>query len=301
MTPSILNELLLPLGLAFIMFGMGLSLTKHDFVQLFKTPKPIIVGLVGQVIILPALAFAVALSFDLLPPLAIGLMMLAACPGGTTSNMFSHLARANVALSISLTTFCTLLCVISTPLLIQFSIQFFAEQTAPEFSIVKTSVGLFVITLLPVFIGLLVRHYNEQFALKSEVFFRRFSMVFMVTIIVLLVIKEQELLLASFQQVFLASFTLNLLSCLLGFVMGTIFSLSHKDGVTLGIEIGIQNATMAMLIAITFLDMPDYAITAGVYGVVMYIIPTIMIFSVKYIRQSYAQKISVTHDVTERT
>ncbi len=301
MTPSVLNEVLLPLGLAFIMLGMGLSLTKQDFVQLFKIPKPIIVGLVGQIVLLPALAFVIAFAFELTAPLAIGLMILASCPGGTTSNMFSHLARANVALSIALTTFCTLFCVISTPLLIQFSIQFFAGQQAPEFSIAKTSIGLFVITLVPVFIGLLLRHYWEPLALKTELFFRRFSMVFMVAIIALLVIKEHELLLASFKQVFLASFTLNLLSCLLGLFLGMFFSLSHKDGLTLGIEIGIQNATMAMLIAISFLGAPDYAITAGVYGLVMYLIPTIMIFSLKYLRRFKPKNISNSSGVVDNS
>jgi bile acid:Na+ symporter, BASS family len=301
MTPSILNEVFLPLGLAFIMFGMGLSLTKNDFVQLFKIPKPIIIGLVGQVVLLPILAFVIALSFSLSAPLAIGLMILSACPGGTTSNMFSHLARANVALSIALTTFCTLLCVITTPLLIQLSIEYFASQQAPDFSIAKTSLGLFIITLIPVALGLSIRHYFASVALKSETFFRRFSVIFMVLIIILLVVKEHELIFVSFQQVFMASFTLNLLSCLLGLVMGTLFSLSHKDSLTLGIEIGIQNATMAMLIAISFLGAPDYAITAGVYGIVMYLIPTIMIVSLKYFRSSKHNKSVVNSGVIENS
>lgn len=281
MNPSIFTEVLLPLGLALIMFGMGLSLTKNDFTQLFKIPKPIVIGLLGQLLLLPILAFAIAIFFELSAPLAIGLMIVAACPGGTTSNLFSHLAKANLALSISLTTFCTLFCVVSTPLIIQLSIEYFAEQTPPHFSIFKTSVGLFFFTLVPVLLGLVIRHFFEQKALAVEQFFRRFSMIFMVVMIIILVIKEHELLIQSFEQVFFATFALNLLSTLLGLVLGTIFALSNKDGLTLGIEIGIQNATMAMLIAISFLNAPDYAISAGVYGLVMYMVPAAIIGIVK--------------------
>lgn len=281
MNPSIFTEVLLPLGLALIMFGMGLSLTKRDFTQLFKIPKPIVIGLLGQLLLLPVLALAIAIFFELSAPLAIGLMIVAACPGGTTSNLFSHLAKANLALSISLTTFCTLFCVVSTPLIIQLAIEFFAEQSPPHFSIFKTSVGLFFFTLVPVLLGLVIRHFFEQKALAVEQFFRRFSMVFMIVMITVLVIKEHELLIQSFEQVFFATFTLNLLSTLLGLGLGTMFALSSKDGLTLGIEIGIQNATMAMLIAISFLNAPDYAISAGVYGLVMYIVPAVIIFIVK--------------------
>jgi BASS family bile acid:Na+ symporter len=121
MTDSILTQIILPLVLALIMFGMGLSLTKQDFLELGKEPKPIAIGLFGQLLILPLLAYAIAVFFDLSEHLAVGIMILAACPGGTSSNILSHLARANLALSVSLTAVTTLICVVTTPLIISFA------------------------------------------------------------------------------------------------------------------------------------------------------------------------------------
>lgn len=277
MNASLFTEVLLPLALAFIMFGMGLSLTKQDFGRLWQTPKAIFVGLVGQIILLPLLALAIVLVFDLSAPLAIGLMILSACPGGTTSNLISQLARANLALSVSLTALSTLICVFSTPFIIQFSVQHFAGDQAPDFSLLESSLGLFFITLLPVLIGISIRGHFTAWAAKVEVYFRRFSMVFMLAMIAGLMFKERALLASSFEQVFLASLALNILSLAMGILLAKMSALSFKDAITLAIEVGIQNATLAMLIAISFLQSPDFAIAAGVYGLTMYLGPLLLV------------------------
>lgn len=282
MNASIFTEVLLPLALALIMFGMGLSLTKQDFTRLLKTPKAIFAGLLGQIILLPLLAYAICIVFSLSTPLAIGIMILAACPGGTMSNVLSQLARANLALSVSLTAISTVICVFSTPFIIQFSMEHFAGNNATEFSLLNTAIGLFVITLVPVQIGITVRYYFENWANKIEVYFRRFSLIFMIAMIIALMIKEKELLLNSFEQVFFASLALNVLSVLLGLILAKIFSLTFQNSMTLAIEVGIQNATLAILIAISFLDSPELAVAAGVYGLTMYIAPTLLILWAKY-------------------
>lgn len=282
MQQSIITDALLPIAIALIMFGMGLGLTKQDFSQLGRSPKPIAVGLFGQLVLLPLLALGIALSFNLSAELAIGLMILAACPGGTMSNVISQLARANIALSVSLTSVCTLICMVSTPWMIHSAILYFGAETPPNYSLGRTSAGLVIITLLPVLLGIFFRAKFLRIALSIEVYFRRFSLLFMLSMIVALVIKEWQLLLDSLEQVFLACIALNFISILIGALLGKSAQLSDRDSVTLGIEVGIQNATLAIFIAITFLQEPAYAITAGVYGLVMYLGPIPLILWAKY-------------------
>lgn len=278
MQASVFTEVLLPLSLAFIMFGMGLSLTKQDFLQLFKTPKPIFIGLLGQIILLPLLALAICLAFELPTPITIGLMVLSACPGGTMSNLISHLARANLALSVSLTAVSTVICVFSTPFIIQYSINQFAGENPPDFSIIGTVTGLFLVSILPVVIGMAVRHFAQNWAFKVEGFFRKFSLFFLLAMIIAILIKERATLMLSLEQAFLACLALNISAILLGVFLAKIFSLSEVDATTLGIEVGIQNAALALLICITFLDSPEFAVSAGIYGLAMYIGPALLVF-----------------------
>lgn len=271
MTESYLTQYVAPLVLAFIMFGMGLSLTRNDFQQLWRAPLPIVVGLFGQMMLLPALAYALAITFDLAPNLAIGIMILAACPGGTSSNIISQLARANLALSVSLTAISSLICVLTTPLIIQFAVMQFGQQEEQSFSLLTTTLGLILITLLPVFIGIIIRHYFAQKALRCEPFFRHLASAFLLLMIVAIVIQERDTLTSSFAAVFSSALTLNLLAIMTGIGLGLLFKFTPKDSITLGIEVGVQNSAMAILIAITFLQRADYAVAPGVYGVTMYI------------------------------
>ena len=281
MESSFLTQVLLPGVLALIMFGMGLSLTKDDFTRLLRVPKPIFVGLVGQIFIMPFIAFVIAYGFSLEPALAIGLMILAACPGGTTSNIISHLARANLALSVSLTAISTLICVVSTPFIIKFSMGQFGEGINTDFSLTNTILGLIIISLLPVLLGLWGRHKYPNAAMRREQFFRRFSGLFMLVMIIAILIQERATLASSFQQVFWATLALNLASILVGVILSKIFGLSARDTITLGIEVGIQNASMAMLIAVTFLQSPELATSAGVYGLTMYIGAAILVIAAR--------------------
>lgn len=271
MQESVLTQVLLPLILAVIMFGMGLSLIKEDFTRLWKTPKPIAVGLFGQILILPILAYAVAIVFGLSAELAIGLMILAACPGGTMSNVVSHLARANLALSVSLTAVTTVICVFTTPWIIKFAIEQFSDSGGESFSLLNTSLGLVVLTLLPVLLGIVVRAKWSDLALKIEPMFRKLALIFMIGMIGAIIIDERDVLIEFFGQVFWATLALNMGSIIIGILLGKVSGLAIRDQITLGIEVGIQNASMAMLIAITFLSDPALATSAGIYGLTMYI------------------------------
>lgn len=271
MEASFLTQIMLPAVIALIMFGMGLSLTVEDFVRLWKMPRAVFVGLFGQLLILPLLAYGVAVVFGLPSELAIGLMILSACPGGTMSNVISHFARANLALSVTLTAITTVVCVFSTPFIIGIAIREFGVGSGSDFSLLGTSIGLFVVTLLPVFLGVEIRRRFPETSMRTEVFFRRFSAVFMLLMIGAILIQERDILVTSFTKMFGATLALNLLAIVVGVVLAICFRLSARDGVTLGIEVGIQNASMAILIAVTFLQVPGYATSAGVYGLTMYI------------------------------
>ena len=263
------------------MFGMGLSLTKQDFLELGKEPKPVAVGLFGQLLVLPLLAFGIAIFFELSEHLAVGIMILAACPGGISSNILSQLARANLALSVSLTAVTTLICVVTTPLIIRFAIEQFNDSPGESFSLLSTTIGLIFMTLIPVLLGILIRHKFASLAIRSEVFFRRLSTAFLVFMIIAITYQERTTLLKSFVLLSEAVISLNLLAIGTGLLLGLMFKLVKQDTVTLGIEVGVQNSSMAMLIAITFLDRPDYAIAAGVYGLAMYLGAAILIFGAK--------------------
>jgi BASS family bile acid:Na+ symporter len=268
---TLFTQVLLPAILGVIMFGMGLSLVKDDFVRLAKVPKSIIAGLTGQLILLPLLAFALVTAFSAPIEIAIGVMILAACPGGTTSNLISHIARANLALSVSLTAITTVICVITTPLLIKFSIDHFSQTDATEFSLIGVSINLIVLLLVPISIGMVLRHFYSKAARRAEPFFKHFSTLFMLVLIAVISYQEREMLQASFPDIFFITFSLNICATIMGVIIARACSLSKKDGLTLGIEIGTQNASMAMLIAITFIENSAFSIAAGIYGITMYV------------------------------
>lgn len=290
MQDSALTQIALPLILAMIMFGMGLGLTITDFSRILKLPKAVLAGLLGQIIIMPLLAVAIVWIFSLPAPLAIGMMILAACPGGTMSNVFSQLARANMALSVTLTAISTFICVFTTPFIIGTAIEVYSGQTSPDFSVIETTVSLIFITLIPVTLGIIVRHNFLAIAQQLEPYFRRFSGVFVILMIIAILIQERHSLVDSFSEVFGAALALNLLAVTVGLALGVLAKLTSQDGITLGIEVGIQNAAMAILIAVTLLKQPEYATAAGVYGLAMYIGAALLVVLSK--RTNLVQKIT---------
>lgn len=290
MQATLLTEVLLPLALAIIMLGMGLTLTMNDFTELLRKPKSVLVGLLGQLVLLPLLAFGLVSVFNLPPVLAIGLMVVAACPGGTTSNIISQLANANIALSVSLTALSTVLCIITTPLIVGFALETFEPDLVTEFSIAQTTVGLLIITLVPISIGMLVRHKFTEFADNSQTFFRRFSTGFLALMILLIVVQEWSTLVASLIVLFPTALLLNTLAAFMGYSLGKALQENLKNSLTLGIEVGIQNATLAILICVTFLDRADLATAAGMYGLIMYLGALILVLFAR--RNSIFRKVA---------
>ena len=278
MTESILTQVLLPAAIALIMLGMGLSLTVSDFTRLLRSPRPVVTGLVGQLALLPIIAIGLAYSFGLSAEFAMGLFIVAVCPGGTMSNVISQLCRANIALSVTLTAICTIIGIASTPLLIQLGYDHFLTGSAVQFSLLSASFGLLVLTLVPITLGMLINRYKPAWATFAEPFFRKGSAGFMVIMIIAIMIQERENLVESFSQLFFVCLCLNLLTIFAGLGLAKWQKLTPRDAITLGIEIGIQNATLAILIALTFLSQSALALPAGVYGLTMYIGAGVLIY-----------------------
>jgi BASS family bile acid:Na+ symporter len=187
-----ISTIVLAVGLIVIMLGMGLSLVKDDFKRVLVYPKAMIIGLTNQLIILPLIGFAVCILFSLPPEIAIGIMILAASPGGPTSNLIAHLAKGDLALSVSLTAISSFVTIISIPFIVNFAlIYFLAEGQVIQLDIVKSIVQIFAIIVIPIFIGMIIRRYKEDFAKKMAKPVRTASGILLAVIIVGIVVKEK--------------------------------------------------------------------------------------------------------------
>jgi BASS family bile acid:Na+ symporter len=254
MQSSVLTELFLPFSLAVIMFGMGLSLRVEDFKRILIYPKAVGIGLLNQLVLLPIIAFGIAKAFSLPPELAVGLMILAVCPGGATSNLITHLAKGDSALSITLTAFSSLITVFSIPFLVNFSIVYFIPGgEAKQLEVVGTVVSVLVITIIPVALGMLVFAKVPKLATKLDLPFRRISAIFFVVIVLAAVLKEKENLVRYFVEAGPAALALNVATLALSFGIAKLVKLPFRQGLTIAIESGIQNGTLGITIAATLL------------------------------------------------
>ncbi len=272
MNESILTSVVLPLSLAIIMFGMGLSLVMDDFKRVVKFPKAIFMGLTNQLIFLPLLGFLLAKIFGLPPILAVGLMILAACPGGVTSNLITHVARGDTALSITLTAICSIVTVITIPIIISLSMtHFLAESQEVQLDIGRTIVQIFGITVLPVGIGMLLRKYKPAFSKKMESPSRIASTVIFVVIVAGIIAANKEVLLNSIESLGTVVIALNVLTMGLGFGASRLLKLNLPQSLSISIESGIQNGTLAIVIASSILKQPEMSLPGALYSLVMFV------------------------------
>lgn len=273
MESNFLTTVFLPLALFIIMLGMGLGLKLDDFKRIFVTPKAVIIGLIAQLIMLPVVGFILAIAFSLPPELAVGLMILSACPGGPTSNMVTYIAQGNVALSITLTAISSLVTVFTIPLVVNQAMQFFmGKAIALQLPFLKTVIQIAVITLIPVTLGMLLHYYAPKFATNVEKWVKWISLFFLALIIVGLLAKERANVLTFFLQVGWVTLALNVSTMILGYAIATIAKLDKFSARAITFEVGIQNGTLAIAIAsgATFLNNPTMAIPAAIYSLIMF-------------------------------
>lgn len=279
MESSVLTELFLPLALAVIMFGMGLSLTPADFKRIILYPKAVSLGLLNQIILLPTVAFLIAIILQLPSELAVGLMILAACPGGATSNLITHLAKGDSALSITLTAFSSLITVVTIPFIVNFSIGYFIQGGDElKLEIFGTVVAVLAITIIPVAIGMLVLKKAPELAKRWDAPFRKISAVFFVIIIIAAILKEKDNLLQFFIEAGPASLALNLATLGLGYGIAKMAGLNFRQSLTIAVESGIQNGTLGITIAATLIVNSVMTIPSAIYSLIMFVSATFIIY-----------------------
>ncbi|MGN8553858.1 UNVERIFIED_CONTAM: bile acid:sodium symporter family protein [Microbacterium sp. SLM126] len=269
---SALTTIGLPVALGIIMFGLGLSLTLGDFARVLKQPKAVIVALLCQLILLPAICFGLVLAFQLPPVLAVGMMMLAASPGGTTANLYSHLFRGDVALNISLTAVNSVISVITLPLITNFAIAYF-DPFDDELGMQWAKVlEVFAIVLVPVAIGMVVRRLWPTFAKAMDKPVRIASVIILVVVIAGAVASNWTLLVENFARLSIITIVFCLISLTVGYLVPRLLRVGKRQAIAASFEIGIHNATLAIVIAQTVLNSTELSLPAAVYGVLMFFI-----------------------------
>ncbi|MFC6010240.1 bile acid:sodium symporter family protein [Nocardia lasii] len=260
----------LPGALAVIMFGLGLSLTVADFARVLRAPKAVCVALACQVVVLPTVAFFLVTAFDLPPLSAVGMMLLAASPGGATANLFSHLFRGDVALNVSLTAVNSVLCVVSIPVVTNLAIGHFAPAQADQLGLqFGKTLQVVVIVLGPVLIGMLVRRRAPDFAARMDRPVRIASIALLAGLVIATMVADRAQLGDYFFEVGAIAATFCVISLVTGFVVPRAFGISPPQAIASSMEIGVHNSAIAIAIAVSVLDEPRVAVPAAVYAVLM--------------------------------
>ncbi len=273
------SAIILGASLIIIMFGMGLSLSVDDFKRVVLYPKAIIIGLVNQLILLPAIGFLIIYVMDLKPDIAIGLIILAACPGGPTSNLITHLAKGDTALSVSLTAVASFITVLTIPFIVNLGLVMVqGKETAFQLDILKTISQIFIIVIIPVSLGILIHERWNSFAKKMDRPVRIASTIVFILVIAGLLIKEKENIIPYFQQAGVVALILNISTMMLGFFTAQLFRLNFRQEVSISIESGIQNGTLAISIATVLLNNSAFAIAPAIYSLIMFFTAGVLIW-----------------------
>jgi len=264
MQADLLTKVILPVSLFCIMFGMGLSLRPLDFKKIVQSPKVVAIGICAQMLLLPLIALIIAIALKLPPEIAVGLIIIALAPGGATSNMFTYLFRGDVSLSITLTAIVSLIAPFSIPILAGLSMVYFMDSNT------AFNLPIVVITVVPVVLGMFVLSRWENFAKNIEPIFKWLSVIFLILIIVLIVLKNNANMMTYFSQAGLATLMLNLTALILGYQLSKLAKLSQPQAVTIGFEVGIQNGTLALVVAGTLIGNNVMMIPTVTYSLIMF-------------------------------
>ena len=269
-------DIFLPLSLVFIMFTLGLGLTPNDFVNLLRKPKAFFVGIINQMILLPITAFIIVSLMGITKEIAVGMMILASCPGGVTSNMITKLAKGDTALSISYTAVISVLTIITLPIITGFSMGHFMGAEAPPMNLVSLGLTMFLITALPVGIGLIVRSKNRTFADSFEITATKISTILFIIIIMGALFSEWNTFINNLTALGPAIILLMVVMITIGYNSSNWLKMNGPQAVTVAIESGIQNATVGITIGNLIINpetgLSILSIPSGVYGILMYFI-----------------------------
>lgn len=269
-------DIFLPLSLVFIMFTLGIGLTVQNFQNIINQPKALILGLINQMVILPLIAFIILLIIKLPSEMAVGMMILACCPGGVTSNMLTRIAKGDTALSISYTAIVSIITVITLPIIVGFSMQYFMGSNAPSINIFSLGLTMFCITTVPVSIGLYINTKYHDFSVSFLPIANKISTILFIVIIIGALTSEWEIFINNLNLLGPAILSLIFLMLLIGYCSATLFGLNKEKSITIAIESGIQNATVGITIGNLILNqgpgLSILSLPSGVYGILMYLV-----------------------------
>ena len=266
-----LVDVVLPLALAFIMLALGLGLTFDDFARVVRRPRDFAVGALSQIVLLPAVAFVLASVWPMAPELALGLMIIAAAPGGATSNILTAFARGDVALSISLTAVISLVSVITIPVIVVFAYgQFIGEQAGKDISVAGAALGVFLIVAVPVLIGLVLRCFAESFALRFEPVARKVSAVLFVLVLAGAIYDQRANIVPYFAQAGPVTLVLNLLMMTIAWLLARWLASGPTQRTAIAIECGLQNGTLAVAVAVLLFGGGLAIVPAATYSLIMF-------------------------------
>jgi len=279
---SIVTDIFLPIALAFIMFALGLGLTGADFLRVLKQPKDFFVGAISQIILLPVIAFILVKIWPISPELAIGVMIIAAAPGGVTSNILTFFARGDVALSISLTAIISLLSVITVPFIIVTSLGLLgSEHVSQNISLTSMAISMFLIVTVPVILGMIFRRFASNVAIKFEPIAKKISIVLFIIVLLGAILAEKDNIVSYFADAGLITLVLNVIMMIVAFYVAKLLGTGNAQKKCIAIECGLQNGTLAIFVGTTLFGGGAFVIPAATYSLIMFATSLIFAFLVK--------------------
>ena len=279
---NIVTDLFLPLALAFIMFSLGLGLTGVDFLRVIKQPKDFFVGAVSQIILLPIVAFILVKIWPISPELAIGVMIIAAAPGGVTSNILTSFAKGDVALSISLTAIISLLSVITVPFILISSLNLLgSESIVQNISLVSMAMSMFLIVTVPVIIGMIFRKFAENIAIKFESITKKISVVLFIIVLLGAILAEKDNVVSYFVDAGFITLVLNILMMIIAFYIAQLLGTGTAQKKCIALECGLQNGTLAIFVGTTLFGGGAFIIPAATYSLIMFATSLVFVFFVR--------------------
>tara|TARA_B100000900_G_scaffold149633_1_gene127122 strand:- start:3718 stop:4563 length:846 start_codon:yes stop_codon:yes gene_type:complete len=278
---NFITDVVLPIALAFIMFTLGLGLSFSDFTKVAKNPKNFLIGLVSQLIFLPIVALIIVFIWPLQPELAIGLILIAAAPGGVTSNILTSFAKGDVALSISLTAIMSLLSVISVPIVLGVSMGFISDKTLGSISLTGIALSMFLIVTLPVLLGMIFRASLSYLTKLIERPAKLISTLLFILVLIGAIVAERENLIEYFSQTGLVVLLLNILMMVIAYYWAKAFGTGPAQQKAISLECGLQNGTLAIFVGTSVFGGGLYIIPAATYSVTMYLTSLIFIYFIK--------------------
>jgi BASS family bile acid:Na+ symporter len=276
-------KIIAPVCLAIIMFGLGLGLTLTDFKRVITIPRDFIIGFLGQVIILPIIAFILIHIISMPPEIALGVMVIAAAPGGVTSNILTKFANGDVALSVTLTAVVSLISVITVPLIVYNSASFLGFEITKEISMINIAVKMFFVVTVPVIFGMIVRSLMTDFIVSKTLLIQRLSVILFLVVFISIWVEEWDRIVSFITRAGLVAFILNMTMIFIGYYMAKFLASGLEQRKCISLECGLQNGTLAVFVATQLFDDIVFMVPTAAYALIMFVTSIIFVLIVRKI------------------